>query len=68
LSSVSHDLRTPLGVITGATSALLHDEEAQRENKKLNATTRRDLLDSAHEAARRLNRLVTEWGSDEESE
>ena len=26
LSSISHDLRTPLGVVTGATSALLEDK------------------------------------------
>jgi two-component system sensor histidine kinase KdpD len=52
LSSVSHDLRTPLGVITGATSTLLQDEAT------LDAATRRDLLETAHEEAERLNRLV----------
>jgi two-component system sensor histidine kinase KdpD len=52
LSSVSHDLRTPLGVITGATSTLLQDEDT------LDAATRRDLLETAHEEAERLNRLV----------
>jgi two-component system sensor histidine kinase KdpD len=52
LSSVSHDLRTPLGVITGATSTLLEDEAT------LDPVTRRDLLETAHEEAERLNRLV----------
>ncbi|HEY8089318.1 MAG TPA: sensor histidine kinase KdpD, partial [Polyangiaceae bacterium] len=52
LSSVSHDLRTPLAVVTGATSALL-DEAAPKD-----ARTRRELLETAHEEALRLNRLV----------
>ncbi len=52
LSSVSHDLRTPLAVVTGATSALL-DEAAP-----LDEDTRRDLLRTAHQEALRLNRLV----------
>jgi two-component system sensor histidine kinase KdpD len=52
LSSVSHDLRTPLGVITGATSTLLQDEET------IDPELRRDLLETAHEEAQRLNRLV----------
>jgi two-component system sensor histidine kinase KdpD len=52
LSSVSHDLRTPLGVITGATSTLLQDDAT------LDPATKRDLLETAHEEAQRLNRLV----------
>jgi two-component system sensor histidine kinase KdpD len=52
LSSVSHDLRTPLGVVTGATSALL-DPDAPKDE-----ATRRELLETAHEEALRLNRLV----------
>jgi two-component system sensor histidine kinase KdpD len=52
LSSVSHDLRTPLGVITGATSTLLQDEAT------LDADTRRELVTTAHEEAEHLNRLV----------
>lgn len=52
LSSVSHDLRTPLASITGAASTLL-DSEA-----RLDAATRRDLLEALHEEADRLNRLV----------
>jgi two-component system sensor histidine kinase KdpD len=52
LSSVSHDLRTPLGVVTGATSALLEDDVPKDE------AVRRQLLMTAHEEALRLNRLV----------
>ena len=52
LSSVSHDLRTPLATITGAASTLLEGGDG------IDATTRRELLDSIHEEAERLNRLV----------
>jgi two-component system, OmpR family, sensor histidine kinase KdpD len=52
LSSVSHDLRTPLGVVTGATSALLEEGPPKDE------ATRHALLRTAHEEALRLNRLV----------
>ena len=52
LSSVSHDLRTPLGVITGATSTLLQDDS------RLDPAVRRELVETAHEEAERLNRLV----------
>lgn len=52
LSSVSHDLRTPLGVITGATGTLLEHE------RYLAPEARHDLLESVHEEAERLNRLV----------
>jgi two-component system sensor histidine kinase KdpD len=51
LSSVSHDLRTPLGVVMGATSTLL---ECPPEDEAL----RRALLMTAHGEALRLNRLV----------
>jgi K+-sensing histidine kinase KdpD len=51
LSSVSHDLRTPLAVVTGATSTLL-DRPPEDEAK------RRVLLRTAHEEALRLNQLV----------
>ncbi|MDB4938511.1 MAG: Osmosensitive channel histidine kinase KdpD [Labilithrix sp.] len=53
LSSVSHDLRTPLGVVTGATSALLDDDAPTDE------PTRRELLQTAHEEALRLSRVVS---------
>jgi two-component system sensor histidine kinase KdpD len=52
LSSVSHDLRTPLAVVTGATSTLLGDHAPIDESK------RRTLIVTAHEEALRLNRLV----------
>ncbi|MDD5558425.1 DUF4118 domain-containing protein [Candidatus Methylomirabilis sp.] len=52
LSSVSHDLRTPLATITGAASSLLESEE------KFDAPTQRELLESLSEEADRLNRLV----------
>jgi two-component system sensor histidine kinase KdpD len=52
LSSVSHDLRTPLASITGAASTLLEGEA------RLDAVTRHDLLEALHEEADRLNRLV----------
>ncbi len=50
LSSVSHDLRTPLAVMTGAASTLLEDA--------LDAPTRRELTESILQEAQRLNRLV----------
>jgi two-component system sensor histidine kinase KdpD len=52
LSSVSHDLRTPLAVVTGATSALLEPGAPKDE------ATRRELLQTAHEESLRLTRLV----------
>jgi two-component system sensor histidine kinase KdpD len=53
LSSVSHDLRTPLASITGAASSLLDANTSSEESG------RRDLLETIHEEAFRLNRLVT---------
>jgi two-component system, OmpR family, sensor histidine kinase KdpD len=52
LSSVSHDLRTPLASITGAATALC-------DNGQLNPTTRSELASSICEQAERLERLVT---------
>jgi two-component system sensor histidine kinase KdpD len=52
LSSVSHDLRTPLASITGTISGLLEDEE------QIDRRTRRDLLQSVYEEIEWLNRLV----------
>ena len=52
LSSVSHDLRTPLAAVTGAASTLL------QQGEELPAGTRRDLLQAIHEEAARLGRLV----------
>jgi len=52
LSSLSHDLRTPLGAISGAASSLLEDRGALVE------ATRRDLLSSIVDAVQRMNRLI----------
>src|SRR5438093_2118221 len=52
LSSVSHDLRTPLATITGASSSLLESGEL------LGEATRQELLQSIHREAERLDRLV----------
>jgi two-component system sensor histidine kinase KdpD len=52
LSSVSHDLRTPLAAITGATSILLEKGDA------VPPSVRRDLVASIDGEARRLNRLL----------
>ena len=51
LSSVSHDLRTPLAAITGAASTLLEDDSVR-------GGVRRELLETIAEEAARLNRLV----------
>lgn len=53
LSSVSHDLRTPLAGITGAAETILQNEEA------LGADVRRDLVQTIYDEAERLGRLVT---------
>jgi two-component system sensor histidine kinase KdpD len=52
LSSVSHDLRTPLATITGAASSLL-------QKGSLGDETERELKEAIYEEAGRLNRLVT---------
>jgi len=52
LSSVSHDLRTPLAVIKGAMTDLLDD------SVDWDLATRRDLLTAVDEETDRLNRLV----------
>ncbi len=52
LSSVSHDLRTPLATITGAVSTILES------GARLDGETRQELLQSVREEAERLNRLV----------
>jgi two-component system sensor histidine kinase KdpD len=53
LSSVSHDLRTPLAAITGATSTLLI------EGGKITEEYKTELLRSIHEEGARLARMVT---------
>jgi two-component system sensor histidine kinase KdpD len=52
LSSVSHDLRTPLASITGASSSILEDEG------RMPPEMIRDLTRSIHQEAGRLSRLV----------
>ena len=52
LSSVSHDLRTPLSAITGAASALL------QSGPPLGPTDQRELVEAIREEADRLGRLV----------
>jgi two-component system sensor histidine kinase KdpD len=51
LSSVSHDLRTPLAAIAGASSSLL-------ASTSIDDQTRRELLQMVYEEADRLSRLV----------
>ena len=52
LSAVSHDLRTPLAVITGAAMTVRDDED------RLPRAARRELLSSIVEDARRLERVL----------
>jgi two-component system sensor histidine kinase KdpD len=52
LTSVSHDLRTPLAAITGAATTIL-DSGAHLDQR-----TRHELLESVRDEAERLNRLV----------
>ncbi|MCA9968913.1 MAG: sensor histidine kinase KdpD, partial [Anaerolineales bacterium] len=52
LNSISHDLRTPLASITGVLSSL-HDDDAL-----FSEVARHELVHTAWEEARRLNRLV----------
>jgi two-component system sensor histidine kinase KdpD len=52
LSSVSHDLRTPLAAITGAATSL------RDGSRTLSEATREELADTIAEEALRLNRLI----------
>lgn len=52
LSSVSHDLRTPLSSITGAASSLLESRDA------MSPDTVKELIQSIYDEADRLNRFV----------
>src|SRR5262249_46298382 len=53
LSSVSHDLRTPLAVITGAATSLLDAETSLADDAA------REMLHTTASEAHRLSRLVT---------
>ncbi|HXL73980.1 MAG TPA: DUF4118 domain-containing protein, partial [bacterium] len=53
LSSVSHDLRTPLAVITGSASGLLEPEN------RLNGKARQELIQDIFDESERLNRLLS---------
>jgi two-component system sensor histidine kinase KdpD len=52
LSSLSHDLRTPLGVITGAASSL------RDRGDQMSPAARVELLDSVLQESDRMNRLI----------
>jgi two-component system sensor histidine kinase KdpD len=52
LSSISHDLRTPLVSITGALTSLLDN------NSNLSDAAQKEILETAREESDRLNRLV----------
>lgn len=67
LSSVSHDLRTPLAAIAGAASTLLDQDARQNASPKelapqsalrMTAGQRRELLQTICEESEHLNRLV----------
>jgi len=58
LNSISHDLRTPLAVITGALSSLREAEDSAPDGPQLDRATRLELLDTGWSEAERLNRLV----------
>ncbi|MBK6494182.1 MAG: sensor histidine kinase KdpD [Gemmatimonadetes bacterium] len=53
LSSLSHDLRTPLAAVEGAATTLL------RESMVTDQVMRHDLLETVRDEARRMGRLVT---------
>lgn len=52
LSSVSHDLRTPLAAVTGAATSLLDGEG------RLDADAQHELLETIRDESERLNRMV----------
>lgn len=58
LNSISHELRTPLASITGVLTSLGESEKSRSPSRKLDHDTKIELLDSATDQARQLNRLV----------
>ena len=58
LNSISHEFRTPLASITGVLTSLGESEKSSNHSQKLSPETKIELLDSATDQARQLNRLV----------
>jgi two-component system, OmpR family, sensor histidine kinase KdpD len=58
LNSISHELRTPLASITGVLTTLAEVEKSPAKLRKMDASTRVELLNSATDQAGQLNRLV----------
>ncbi len=58
LSSISHDLRTPLASITGVLSSLRKPPPGETPTAPLDEAARQELAESAWQEAERLNRLV----------
>jgi two-component system sensor histidine kinase KdpD len=58
LNSISHELKTPLSSIIGVLTSLGESEKNRRPSRKLDTSTKIELLDSATDQARQLNRLV----------
>ena len=52
LNAISHDLRTPLAVLVGASSSLAADSE------RLNDAAKRELIATIHEESKRMSTLV----------
>ena len=52
LNSISHNLRTPMASVTGALNSILEDGHL------LDASTQRELLETAREESKRLDRLL----------
>jgi two-component system sensor histidine kinase KdpD len=58
LNSISHELRTPLSSIMGVLTSLEEDELEKEKESRLDHETRLELIHSASEQTRQLNRLV----------
>lgn len=58
LNSISHELRTPLASITGVLTGLAESENAGGKSNQFDAGTRLELIQSAIEQSRQLNRLM----------
>lgn len=58
LNSISHELRTPLASITGVLTSFAEVEKNPARGRKMDSSTRMELLTSATDQANQLNRLV----------